>query len=151
MTAPDPSAVASVGAEAVEAAAQVLYATDAGDYPDEMTQLLADADSETRRAYQVCAQDALAAALPHLRAQWLDEIKPDVKELAEAVVEDTVTVAFRGGWDAHATAVNAALRDIDAILRWRDHVMKIERSINGATLTIAADYLRDTLTPEETT
>lgn len=75
MTAPGPPAEASVGTEAVEVAAQELYERLCqGDDP-----VLGFAF--TRKIYLGAAEAALAAALPHLRAQFLAEVAATLRDL----------------------------------------------------------------------
>lgn len=101
MTAPDPPAEASVGAEAVEAAARALWS----------------ASRRGEDGWPVAdVPAALAAALPYLRAQFLAE-------------------------------VDAALRDQGRYLEWYGRNLHLPATLGS--LGDAADYLRDTLTPEE--
>jgi hypothetical protein len=72
--------VADIPAEAVEAAAQEWYAIDAGENFDEMPSRLDEADPTTQTAYRYATSEILAAALPHLRAQWLAEVQAALRD-----------------------------------------------------------------------
>lgn len=125
MTAPDPPAEASVVPDAVEAAARSLYE---GVCDDKWGDL--KADDFDHGFYTDWAAETLAAALPHLHAQWMAE-RPRWREHRAQVLAE----------------VDAALRDQGRYLEWYGRNLHLPATLGS--LGDAADYLRDTLTPEE--